>query len=187
VCEEAGFCTQDSDCGMGYVCNEDRSSCEPGDSGPTKCDYDNECAVGQYCAPDNTCVATCVCQDDEAAVANGFGWCDESRNTCLPGQDPAGTCGGTATCNLVRPSCPAGQVPTLIDGCWTGGCEDIASCDVDPNCGHIGDASSCSARSDCRQVVNGINCHITGTSTPCTEGDTNCTCDAYVFASCATN
>ncbi|HTL38438.1 MAG TPA: hypothetical protein VL326_35150 [Kofleriaceae bacterium] len=186
TCEEAGFCTQDSDCGTGYVCNEDRSSCEPG-TGPTKCDFDNECAVGQYCAPDHTCQATCVCDDDETAVAAGYGWCDETRSTCLPGQDPAGTCGGAATCNLVQPSCPSGQVPTLVDGCWTGQCKDVASCDIAPECGHINDQANCDSRQDCHEVVNGINCKITGTQTPCQAGAMNCTCDAIVFASCAAN
>jgi len=186
TCEEAGFCTQDSDCGNGYVCNEDRSSCEPG-TPTTTCDYDSQCPSGSYCSPDHTCAATCVCSDDEAAVANGFGWCDEARNTCLPGADPSGTCGGVPTCNLGSPTCPAGQVGVLVDGCWSGDCREVASCDVAPECSHLNDAPNCSARQDCHQVVNGINCHIQNTTTACTDGDSNCVCSSYVFASCAAN
>jgi hypothetical protein len=187
ICEEAGFCTEDSDCGAGYVCNEDRASCEPG-TGPAKCDWDSECQTGEYCAPDHTCVATCTCTDDETAVAGGYGWCDETRSTCLPGQDPSGTCGGTATCNLGAPSCPSGQVPTLIDGCWTGQCRDYNACDLAPECTHINDSANCGMRADCRKVMNGINCHKIGDpNTACNDGDTDCTCDSYVFASCAAN
>ena len=183
-CEEAGFCTQDSDCGEGYVCDVMRSSCEPAPPKAT-CDYDSQCPQGQYCAADHTCTASCVCTTDEQAVANGFGWCDESRSTCLPGQDPAGTCGGNAltTCTMAQPTCAAGQVATLIDGCFTGQCRDIASCDVDPVCTHITDQASCDSRSDCAEVVNGINCHKTD-GTACHAGDAGCTCDSYVFASC---
>jgi len=187
TCEEAGFCTQDSDCGAGYVCDTMRSSCEPGNPPPpppTTCDFDNQCQMGQYCAPDHTCQSTCTCTNDQQAVDNGYGWCDETRNTCLPGQDPAGTCGGAATCNTAMPNCPAGQVPTLIDGCYTGQCRDYASCDVTPVCTHINDSTNCLARStDCTPVYSGLNC-TKPDGTACQDGDTNCTCTSFVFASC---
>ena len=183
VCEEAGFCTQDGDCGEGYVCNHDRSSCEPG-GGPTACAWDNECPSGQYCSPDSlTCTATCTCTNDQQALDQGFGWCDETRNTCLPGQDPAGTCGGEATCTTAQPTCPAGQVPTLIDGCWTGSCRDFAACDVNPGCTHINDEGNCLGRADCSGVYNGLNCTKPDGSA-CHAGDANCSCQSFVFASC---
>jgi len=182
VCEEAGFCTTDADCGEGYVCNEDRSSCEPGTGG---CLYDNECPTGEYCSPDTlTCTATCVCADDETAVSQGYGWCDETRQTCLPGQDPAGTCAGEATCTDPIPSCPTGQVPTLIDGCWTGQCRDYAQCDITPVCGHINDQTNCLSRAaDCTAVYIGLNCTKPDGSA-CMAGDTNCTCTDFQFSSC---
>lgn len=187
TCEEAGFCTQDSDCGNGYTCNEDRSSCEPIPP-KTTCDFDSECPTGQYCQYDNVCVPSCTCTQDEEAVAQGWGWCDETRNTCLPGADPAGTCGGNVTCNQGPPTCPAGQVPTMFNGCWTGNCTAYAACDVDPVCSHINDSATCGSRSDCRRVFNGINCTKNdGTGQACQDGDTNCTCAQYVFASCAAN
>jgi Cys-rich repeat protein len=190
TCEEAGFCTQDSDCGEGYVCNEDRSSCEPGtgNPGPTPCLWDSECPTGQYCSPDTlTCTATCTCTDDETAVANGFGWCDETRSTCLPGQDPAGTCGGEAdgtSCTTFAPVCPSGQVPVMFAGCYTGGCMEYAACDVNPICEHINDAPNCDSRADCREVQNGVNCRDANGNN-CQPGVGTCTCDSYVFASCA--
>ncbi len=185
TCEEAGFCTQDSDCGEGYTCNEDRSSCEP-DTGPATCDWDSECAQGEYCSPaTNQCTETCTCTDDETAVAGGFGWCDETRNTCLPGQDPAGSCAGIPTCSAAQPTCPLGQVPKLIDGCWTGECTDYASCDIAPECGHINDSQNCLGRTDCSAVYSGLNCTNTD-GTACSDGDTNCTCTSFVFASCRT-
>jgi hypothetical protein len=184
TCEEAGFCTQDSDCGAGYECNEERSSCEP--SGTSTCDWDYECAQGEYCAIDNTCTATCVCTDDETAVANGYGWCDETRNTCLPGQDPAGTCGGVGgtTCQTFAPVCPSGQVPTLIDGCYTGQCRDYAQCDVNPVCENINTEAQCLGQMGCDDVQNGINCRDANGNN-CQPG-VGCTCDSYVFASCKT-
>lgn len=188
TCTEAGFCTQDSDCGNGYVCNTDRSSCEPGTPIPPKttCDYDSQCPSGSYCAADHTCTATCTCANDQEAVNGGFGWCDESRNTCLPGQDPAGTCAGeaTASCSVGRPACPAGQVATLIDGCYTGQCRALASCDLAPECTHLTDQNSCDGRQDCKEVVNGINC-VNDLGQACQAGQSNCSCDSYVYASCA--
>lgn len=191
VCEEAGFCTQDSDCGDGYTCNEDRSSCEPDPS----CTSDASCDAGQVCdTASGDCTATCVCSDDETAVANGFGWCDETRGTCMSGEDPAGTCGGEAdamTCNLGRPACPAGKVAVLLGDCWTGECRAITECDVDPVCEHIPDKTSCDARTDCREITNGVNCtkpnpDPNGPPLACQDGDMGCTCQSYPFASCAT-
>lgn len=181
VCEEAGFCTQDSDCGDGYTCNEDRSSCEPDPS----CTSDASCDAGQVCdTASGDCTATCVCTTDAEAAANGFDYCDESRTTCMSGTDPAGTCAGEATCNQLPPSCAAGEVPTIgADGCWTGACEAVASCADAPACSHIKDEMTCLGQDGCSETVNGINCKK-GDGTACQAGDTGCTCDSYVFASC---
>lgn len=155
-CEEAGFCTQDEDCGDGFYCNVPRASCEP---------------------------ISCTCSTDAEAVDQGYDYCDETKGTCQTGVDPNGTCAGELTCNVARPNCPAGQVPTVLDGCWTGLCSPVDACEAPPACAHINDEASCSARSDCAQVVNGINCQ-TPDGTACQSGDTNCTCERYVFAAC---
>ena len=186
TCTEGGFCAQDSDCGPGYHCDTQRSSCVPNPQ-PTTCNYDNQCAQGQYCSPDtHQCTATCVCTNDQQALDQGFGWCDESRGTCLPGQDPAGTCAGTAatTCTTLQPVCPTGQVPNLIDGCFTGTCRAFASCDISPVCSHINDEPDCFGRADCQSVYAGINC-TDPNGVSCTSGSAMCTCTSYVFASCA--
>ena len=85
-------------------------------------------------SPDGKCTATCTCTDDETAVAGGYGWCDETRNTCLPGQDPSGTC--PVAPSLLQPrraELPERSPPqTMIDGCWTGQCQDYAACDIAP-------------------------------------------------------
>lgn len=186
VCTEGGFCTKDADCGPGYHCDPSRSSCEP-NTPPSTCQYDNQCPQGQYCSPQtNTCTATCTCTTDQQAIAGGFGWCDVSRMTCLPGQNPAGTCAGDAssTCTTAPPSCPPGQVGLLLDGCWTGQCHDIATCNLPPVCTHLNDEPDCLSRTDCSAVYNGLNCKKPD-GTICHSGDTNCTCAQYVFASCA--
>ncbi len=187
TCTEGGFCAVDADCGSGYHCDTSRSSCEP--TPPTAtCNYDKECPTGQYCAPDHTCTATCTCTNDQQALNQGYGWCDETRQTCLPGQDPAGTCAGVPadTCISAEPVCPSGQVPTLIDGCFNGQCRDYAACDLPPVCEHINDESNCLARStDCAASYTGINCHKPD-GTACHSGDSNCTCQSFQFATCST-
>jgi hypothetical protein len=161
VCEEAGFCTQDSDCGTGYECNEDRSSCEP---------------------------TSCACTTDAEAAAQGYDYCDELSGSCRSGTDPAGTCAGEPTCNLAPPTCQPGDVPLLgADGCWNGQCEAASQCADAPSCSHINDQTNCAARSDCHQIVNGINCTKNDGTGPCQAGDTNCTCEQLVFAACAAN
>jgi hypothetical protein len=121
----------------------------------------------------------CTCANDQDALNQGFGWCDESRSTCLPGEDPAGTCAGTAaqTCTTFKPTCPAGQVATLFDGCYTGQCRDYAACDLPPVCEDITDEANCLGRSDCQPVYDGHDCHLSGSTTACNPGDMNCVCD----------
>lgn len=187
TCEEAGFCTQDSDCGTGYVCNEDRSSCEPaGES----CTDNASCPQGSIC-DNGTCTTTCVCSTDAEAAAQGYDYCDELRVTCMSGDDPYGTCAGEPTCNTVPPACQPGDVPLLgADGCWTGECEAASQCADAPPCGRINDEASCAARNDCHEIRNGINCTKpdgNGGMVPCQNGDTNCTCEQLIFAACAAN
>jgi hypothetical protein len=76
-------------------------------------------------------------------------------------------------------------VPTLIDGCYTGQCRALESCDVNPVCSHLNTESSCVARTDCKKVTNGINC-TKSDGTACQDGDVGCTCQSYPFASCTT-
>ena len=187
VCEEAGFCTQDSDCGNGYVCNTMRSSCEPTNTPPppTSCTTDYDCAAGSYCNPATLqCEATCSCMTDADAKSQNFDYCDEGRATCLPGIDPAGDCAGAVTCNIVRPSCPEGSVALISEGCYTGNCMAINSCATAPSCSAFGNETDCFNDTDCNVSYTGINCHNTMTGTSCTANSTNCTCDSYQFASC---
>jgi hypothetical protein len=179
LCEEAGFCTKDSDCGTGFTCNEERSSCEPGG-----CKVDSDCEAGSVCT-NGSCTATCVCASDAEAVAQGYAYCDELRITCMDGADPAGTCAAQPpSCNQLPPACAPGDVPLLgADGCWNGQCQGASDCATPPACQYLNTAASCTGRSDCEQVVNGINCKKTDGSA-CQAGDTGCTCESYVFASC---
>jgi hypothetical protein len=50
-------------------------------------------------------------------------------------------------------------------------------------CTHINDEADCIGRGDCAATYNGINC-TKPDGTACHSGDTNCTCQSYVFASC---
>ena len=187
TCNEGGFCATDTDCGPGYHCNTDRSSCEPN---PPGCQSDTDCANGSTCdTASGLCTETCSCTDDAGAKSQGYDYCDETRMTCEKGTDPNGTCAGTAGANCAAaPTCPSGQVP-LIDsttGCYNGQCEAYGSCSESPVCEHINDESNCLSRStDCAATYTGINCHKPD-GTQCHSGDTNCTCQSFQFAACST-
>jgi hypothetical protein len=192
-CQEGGFCATDSDCGPGYHCNTDRSSCEPnggsGSGSNNSCSSDASCPEGQTCQ-DNSCTATCVCDTDASAVKQGFGYCDESRQTCMPGSDPSGTCAGTppATCTTAEPQCKSGEVPLMdpTTGCFNGLCQAYGNCGDAPVCEHIDDEYNCLSRTtDCSASYTGLNCHKADGSA-CHSGDTGCTCQSFEFAKCTT-
>jgi hypothetical protein len=186
ICEEAGFCTSDADCGPGYTCDESRSSCTTDDEPtPTSCMTDAECPTGSYCSPDTyTCTATCTCTTDAEATAQNYAYCDEGRSTCLPGEDYQGDCVGEVTCNFGRPSCPEGQVAKINEGCYTGECQAINTCGTAPGCEAFGHASDCNA-AGCSSSYTGLNCRSTdGLNTPCDAMAANCTCESYTFAAC---
>jgi hypothetical protein len=179
TCEEGGFCTMDSDCGPGYHCDTGRSSCEPN---PT-CKTDSDCNPGEYCNS-GSCTATCSCANDQEAIRQGFGWCDETRMTCMPGTDPAGDCTDAVTCASAPPSCPDGQVALVLSGCYTGQCRAITACEGAPACSHLQHEDDCLNRNQtCSAVYTGINCHKPDGSA-CHAGDTDCTCDSFEFHGC---
>jgi len=158
VCAEGGFCQTDTDCGPGYTCDVQRSSCEP---------------------------ITCTCTSDAEAVSQGYGWCDETNGTCQTGTDPAGTCAGEVTCATAPPSCPENNVALVKDGCYTGECRAISACEAAPACSHLQHEDDCTARTaECEPAYLGHNCHHTDGS-PCTDGDTTCTCDTFTYESCS--
>lgn len=179
VCEEAGFCGPNNQCPDGFHCDEARSSCEP-----DGCNTSADCDAGQYCdASTMSCTSSCTCTTDAEAQANGWGYCDESRGTCEP---PAagGSCAGTVTCNQIMTQCPDGQVALIQDGCWTGTCGAIASCDVTPVCADLQHEGDCLGRTaDCSAVYNGINC-TNPQGTQCNAGSSGCTCESFSYASC---
>lgn len=179
VCEEAGFCGPNNKCPDGFHCDSQRSSCEP-----DGCTMDSDCQAGEYCdASTSTCTSSCTCTTDAEAQAAGWGYCDEARGTCEP-VPAGGSCGGTVTCNQIMTQCPDGQVALIKDGCWTGTCGDIASCDLTPACGDLQHEGDCLGRAgDCTSVYQGINCtNMNGTQ--CTAGSTGCTCETFQFARC---
>jgi hypothetical protein len=184
ICEEAGFCTKDSDCGNGYTCDEQRSSCVPEEDTQTTCSDDWGCPNGEYCdAATNKCTESCLCTTDAVAVAGGYDFCDEARSTCLLGVDPEGTCAGEVTCNQIRPKCPAGQVALIANGCYTGACNWIPSCEATPACAAYGNDNDCRSDSSCASSYTGTGCKKPD-NTACQAGDTNCTCQTYSFAAC---
>lgn len=205
-----GQCTSSADCASGSYCDTLSGTCVPsttcGDAGscppgsqcdsrgtcvPVNCTDSTMCASGCYC--DTTqgdpnygqCVETGYCTADNQCPSGYY--CDEGRSTCMPGTDPnQPSCAGTisSTCTTGEPKCQPDQVPTILNGCWTGQCVAISSCTAAPSCDVINTESSCTARTDCAPVYDGINCKKPN-GTTCQTGDTDCTCEKYVFASCA--
>jgi len=157
TCTEGGFCTTDADCRPGFHCDTVRSSSVP---------------------------TPCSCNSDADAIKQGFDWCDEATHTCNTGSDPAGACTGTVTCTNAAPNCAEHQVPLIKDGYYTGSCRDISACEGNAACGSLQHEDDCLGRAtDCSASYNGINCHKPD-GTACHSGDTNCTCQSYVFAKC---
>jgi len=176
TCVPGQQCAADGSCPTGYSCDSN------GTCVPTECTSNDQCAAGCYC-DNGSCTETGYCTDS-SQCADGY-YCDTGRSTCTPGTDPnLPSCGGDVTCNLGPPTCPADQVPTIANGCWTGQCEAISSCDVPPSCDVINTESSCLARTDCAPSYTGHNCqHPDGSA--CSSGnDPTCVCESYSFASC---
>jgi hypothetical protein len=143
------------------------------------CSSDAQCAAGCYCG-DGTCVEGGFCTTDRDC-GDGL-TCDEGRNSCDP--QGGGSCAGAVTCTDARPNCPADTVALVENGCWTGACEALAQCDAAPPCDRLNTEPSCLARAECGAVYNGLNCRRSD-GTACQAGDTGCTCESFVFASCA--
>lgn len=189
-------CNSPDDCGTGQTCNTTTHTCVPvpaacGDriiSQGEVCDDGNRTA-GDGCSAD--CKSKEVCGNGIVDNVKGE-QCDDGNqvdtdactNTCkLPS---AGSCAGAITCNIAPPSCPVDKVPLIKNGCYTGQCQLISACDAAPKCEALRQESACSARMDCNATYNGINCRRAD-GTTCTGGDTNCTCERFVFATCRTD
>src|SRR5262249_11460794 len=178
-CAEGGFCGNDKDCGNGFHCDVGRSSCIPNPA----CTGNDQCQQGSMCS-NGGCVATCTCATDADAVKQGQGWCDVARNTCMPGTNPAGACTGAITCTTAAPKCNEGEVPGIKDGCFTGSCRTVGTCEGPPVCNVPHHEKDCLARPDCADVTIGQDCHRPDGSS-CQSGDTNCTCRINTFVGCA--
>jgi hypothetical protein len=180
TCTEGGFCKLDTDCGNGFHCDTSRASCIPN----AQCTANEQCAPGSMC--DTTggagCVVTCKCTSDAEAIMQGAAWCDETRNTCMTGSDPAGNCTTAVTCTAAPPACPENQVALVKDGCFTGACRAIATCEAAPVCHALQHQDDCAARSaDCSSVFVGRNCH----GTTCGTSNVDCVCESYQYSECA--
>lgn len=182
VCEEAGFCTaetQATDCPEGFVCDE-RGSCVPDGSDPT-CTSDEGCPIGAYCdEASGACVPTSTC---EMGCADGLA-CDVDRDTCVPADEVA-LCQAEVLCDEAAPACPEGSNPGIVNGCWNGECiADEACPDGAPvTCEDHATEAECIADESCDAVYRGINC-TSPTGASCTSGDANCTCESFAFNSC---
>lgn len=97
-----------------------------------------------------------------------------------------GSCASASICDIVPPQCPDYEVPIIVDSCYTGDCIAVSACDVAPICDVLNTEDQCEARAECESVYGGINCRDPEGNV-CTSGSgSNCTCESFVFARCAT-
>jgi hypothetical protein len=170
-------CTSNTDCAAGCYCTTN-NVCEEGGF----CTTDADCGSGYHCDTSRSSCepnTTTTCSSDADCTGTGQ-FCDPTSGACQQG-----SCGGTITCNTAAPVCASGSVPTIYNGCYTGDCLAVASCDVAPTCAAINDETDCLNRTnDCTAVYTGIDC-TTADGTACTSGDTGCTCASFQFDHCS--
>jgi Cys-rich repeat protein len=192
TCVETGFCSADdpaSQCPDGYTC-DDRGSCVPSDQ--NYC-WNTGCPDGEYCdqwsgacTPSTTCGTDADCGAGwwcNAGTCNPLGCTDDTQ--CAAGCycDPStGGCIETGYCSTDA-DCPSGET-----------CDEARSTCVPsddpppppppPACDTLTDEASCLARSDCHEILGGVNCTPQCSIDPT---DPACSCESYYFAACAAN
>jgi cysteine-rich repeat protein len=173
-----------ADAGYAYDCV--RSHCGDGtrDSGE-RCDDGNQ-QSGDGCSSD--CSSAEVCGNGIIDWERGE-QCDDGNLTdgdgCESDCKTASSCVGEVTCATLPPTCTTEEVPLLANGCYTGACRLITACDVPPTCTALRAEAACLARTDCEAAYTGRNCqHPNGSA--CRAGDTQCVCESFTFAACAT-
>lgn len=184
-CIEAGYCSYDSDCGTGYVC-DDRASCVP-DGTNTSC-WDTGCAWGSYC--DNgtgACVPSTTCSTNEDC-GTGYGCFD---GTCTPtGCVTDANCAAACYCDEASGGCVESNYCANDSECPAGQeCDESRSTcipdETPPTCAELTDAASCDANSACFTIYTGVNCTEIDPNGPlCSESGANCVCESYVFGAC---
>jgi hypothetical protein len=169
-------CSSNTDCAAGCYCTSG-GVCEEGGF----CATDADCGDGYHCdAPRSSCEPNPegYCNADTDCNQAGGQFCDTTNHTCTQG-----SCAGEVTCTTAAPTCAVGTVPLIFDGCYTGGCFETDLCADAPVCAHINDETNCLGRTDCSASYTGLNCTTTN-GTACHSGDSGCTCESFVFATC---
>ena len=167
----------DSDCGTGYHCDNERSSCEP-DRARSRPATTTATARRPDLRPRTArAPRPAPARPTPKRSRQGYGYCDETRDTCMTGTDPAGTCAATSTCNHAAPTCAGGRGRRCSRRLLHRQCAARSQpCDVAPACealqrrGRLPRALRLHRRS-----YTGINC-TSRTASACHAGDTNCTC-----------
>ena len=73
TCREAGFCSDNTDCGPGFRCNVERSSCEPGCKADSDCDQGagDRCEVASGKCSHPSCAGAITCNTAEPQCPSG--------------------------------------------------------------------------------------------------------------------
>lgn len=185
TCVETGFCTLDTDCPSGYTC-DDRASCVPGTD---QC-WNTGCPTGEYCDQwSGACTPSTTCTTDGDCGAGW--WCN--GGTCNPlGCTDDTQCAAGCYCDPTTGGCIETAYCSSDADCPSGDICDVprSTCIPDPtpppppSCDTLTDEASCLARSDCHEILGGVNCTPECATNP---NDPACHCDSYYFAACAAN
>lgn len=135
-----------------------------------------ECAGldANTCSMHDDCVAIHVGTCADPGCAGNFSRCAaEPATTGEPG-----LCYAAVTCDQAPPDCPDNTTPGILDGCYTGYCIPFADCESAPACEEVAAETTCIARADCTPIYEGQNCSCSGGT---------CTCQSWLYTSCATD
>jgi hypothetical protein len=187
-------------CGFGD-CSVAEPQPDPGDVAQPggECISTDQCAAGCYCdvspeTGEGVCVETGFC-DSAIDCTDGF-ICD-ARGTCVPDQALPPSC-------AADDECTQGSVCEVSDDgvgqcVETGVCQEDTDCltgldcdkdrgtcvsqDPTPECDDFTTEVECLAAGSCSATYRGLDCTSPDGSS-CTSGQTNCTCQQFIFDEC---
>ena len=143
-------CDDDTDCGVGYFCNDNRHCVPEGSS--AVCDDNSDCSAGYRCNTNGFCVPVAEppqCTDNgdcgSGHFCNGNGFCVPSGTTPPPTQecDSNSDCGSGYFCNSLghcvpsgttTPDCTVNADCDSNEVCVSGNCVSTSVCDTDADC-----------------------------------------------------
>lgn len=141
---ETTFATESGTSTAGETTTGDETT--TGGMGGGPCEVDADCQLHDDCC---SCYGVPVGQDDGACDE----MCDQTqckqigieKAVCRLGQCTTEKvdCSSPVVCDSLPPECPEGTLPGISEGCWSGACVPVISCDAVPDCAACPDSQLC--------------------------------------------